>query len=77
MQFLDLMLFSMNFGLSLGNEREENYQVDNYLFDCDSEVDVDKISLSDGNGNVDQNDLFDLDDEDEGIYQNLHHSKHF
>jgi low affinity Fe/Cu permease len=61
-----------NFGFSLGEDGKGDYPANDYMFDSDSDVDIDKISLSEDNDNVEQEGRFDLDDEDEMVYQNLH-----
>jgi low affinity Fe/Cu permease len=55
-----------------GEEREEDYPVNEYVFDSDSDVDIDKISVSEEHNNFEQQDRFDLDDQEDIVDQNLH-----
>jgi low affinity Fe/Cu permease len=55
-----------------GKEREEDYPVNEYVFDSDSDVDIDKISVSEEHNNFEQQGRFDLDDQEDIVDQNLH-----
>jgi hypothetical protein len=62
-----------NFGFSLegdGENGEENYPVNDLLLDSETDVNIDKISVSDDEHDKQEN--IDFEDQDEIVYQNLH-----